>query len=151
MRKFLTMAACAVWPLLAGAGQAVACSTPMGAQGIERALLGWINAERDKKGLAALAPTSTLQDAAGRHACALARQGKLSHRNFAQRIHGAGFGIGVENVAMSTEASAAAAARIWKRSGGHWANILNRDVRQIGLATATADGRTYYVLMAGAP
>lgn len=151
MRKFLTIAACAAWPFVGGAGQAMACSTPMGAQGIETALLGWINAERDKKGLAALAPISSLETAAGRHACALASQGKLSHRNFAQRMHGAGFGEGVENVAMSTESSAAAAARIWKRSGGHWANILNRNIRQIGLGMATAEGRTYYVLMAGAP
>jgi uncharacterized protein YkwD len=151
MQKILAMLACAGLMSFPGPAEARTCHSPEGAGRIEAALVGWINDERAKKGLPALAPVKTLDAAAGRHACAMAGQGKLSHQNFAGRLHGAGYFAGVENVARSSETSAAAAARIWKKSGAHWANLLNRDIRTLGIGTAMADGRTYYVFMAGAP
>lgn len=150
MRKTLGVLAC-LGGLLVVAEGAMACTKPKSASGIESGLIDWINAERAKKGLAGLAADPGLEAAADAHACTMAGQGKLSHQNFPGRLRKAGYGEGVENVAMSSEASADAAARIWKKSSQHWANILNRNVRTLGVGTATTGGRTYYVFMAGAP
>ena len=132
-------------------GAASACTKPRDAAAIEASLAGWINAERAKKGLPKLAVDGDLGAAADKHACRMAADGKLSHAGFPSRLRGAGFGAGVENVARSTETSAAAPARIWKGSARHWENILNGGARSMGLGTAVAGGRTYYVFMAGSP
>ncbi|WP_225026396.1 CAP domain-containing protein [Xinfangfangia pollutisoli] len=147
MRIRLALAAAVLGVTLGGA--ALACSKPKDAAAIEASLADWINGERAKKGLPRLSVNADLGAAAAKHACKMAADAKLSHAGFPSRLRGAGFGSGVENVARSTESSASAPVRIWKGSSKHWENILNSGARSMGLGTATAGGRTYYVFMAG--
>lgn len=147
MRRLWAISACLLTVALAAPAQA--CTRPKGAGGIESGIVDWINAERSKKGLAKLRLNAGLDAAAERHACDMAAKGGLNHDRFAERMRGAGYRTGVENVARSGDASAEAAAQIWRDSAQHWENILNRSIRDVGVGTAVGGGRTYYVFMAG--
>jgi hypothetical protein len=55
-----------------------------------------------------------------------------------------------ENLAMGTKTFEETLAT-WKSSYGHNANLLNRNVTRMGLASASRDGTTYWALILAAP
>lgn len=140
-------------------GAAAACSKPSGAAGVESGLISWINAERGKKGLSKLKANGKLDAAAQGHACDMAETGHFGHKvpggkSFQQRIKGQGYKMrtAVENIAKSPKgASADVAAGIWRDSSGHWSNIMEPALREIGIGVATDGKNVYYVFVGGAP
>ena len=142
--------------LVMAAGAAPACDRPAGAAGIEAELAGWINAERAKKGLSKLGVSAGLERGALAHACDMASRGFFAHEGpggpaFGARMKKTGyrFGAAVENIAKSGDAGADTAARIWRKSSAHWANILDRRLDDMGVAVAT-DGRNVFYVFIGA-
>lgn len=135
-------------------GAALACDRPAGAAALEAELAAWINAERAGKGLGKLGASGVLQNAAQAHACDMAERGYFAHEGpggpgFKARIGKTGYGTAVENLAKTPGASAGTAAAMWRKSPGHWANILNRGIGEMGVAVAT-DGRdVFYVFIGG--
>lgn len=117
-----------------------------------------VNRERQKQGLPALARNGKLNKAAQAHAADMARRGALSHTggdgsNFGQRMQRQGyrFRAGAENVAAGQQ-DAAAVMKSWMNSAGHRGNILNKDMKHIGVGFARAsDGQPYWVQVFGAP
>ncbi|MFM7443506.1 MAG: CAP domain-containing protein [Tabrizicola sp.] len=144
--------------LLAFAGEmALACDKPPKARAIEVGIADWINSERAKKGLRQLSASSALGKAASAHACDMAKRGFFGHAgpggpSFKGRLQKAGFRLSaaVENIARSTKPSAETAARLWRDSLGHWANVLNPAIDKIGVAVATDGSEVYYVFVGGA-
>ena len=150
------MGAAAVAVALATGG-ALACAAPSGVAGLRSDMVARINAARRDNGLPALATSKALQTAATGHACDMAKRGYFAHSgpggpSFTARIKRAGYRYRSvnENIARLPNADADAAAQIWRNSPPHWANILDRSVREVGLGIAqAADGRVYWVMNAG--
>jgi uncharacterized protein YkwD len=156
MRKWVLAGALAVgFAALGHAGAAqAACPVPGNAQAVLSEAARFMNAERQRRGLPALAPSAALQRAAERQACDMAVNGVRSHRGsdgstFARRFRAAGgCGSGGENIAWG-QRSAASAIEWWMNSPGHRANILHRRARAYGLAIAVSDGRPNWVMVVG--
>jgi uncharacterized protein YkwD len=154
MRGLLVI--CAVMAVSAGA--ALACQKPAGASGIESEVIAWINAERAKKGLSKLKTNAALDKAAEAHACDIAKRGTLDHTgangsNVKQRAKAKGYASGliIENIFKSGKTSAAAPTAYWRKSAGHWTNIINPAIQDVGMAVATDGSSSYYVLVAADP
>ncbi|NGM44188.1 CAP domain-containing protein [Rhodobacter sp. SGA-6-6] len=137
-------------------GAALACSQPAGAAGIEADLAGWINAERTKKGLSKLGNSGSLKKAALAHACDMIKRGFFSHEgpggpNLQKRLRTAGYSYkaAVENIAKSSAGGAEPAKRLWRKSSGHWNNVLNRKIDEMGVAVATDGTSVFYVFVGG--
>lgn len=144
--------------LAVGAGPALACTKPGGAAAMDKALIDWINAERGKKGLAKLKANGKLDSAAQGHACDMAAAGKMAHTvpggpSFQSRVKGSGYRMrtAVENIAKSSRGTAEAAAELWRNSSAHWSNILEPQLRDVGIGLATDGKSVYYVFVGGAP
>jgi uncharacterized protein YkwD len=136
------------------AGAALACTQPAGAKAIEAELVAWINAERSKKGLAALGNNAALKKAAQRHACDMAKNSFLSHTGsdgskMAGRVRGAGYKYRavVENVGMDVKASATRMGASWKSSSSHWKNLMSGKIDDMGVGFASSGGNVYYVFV----
>lgn len=134
---------------------AVACSAPTGAEIATNS--DNINHQRQGNGLSAVRVHPALVQAAAQQACDMARRGRMSHAGrggVGARVRAAGYSASVtaENIAAG-QMDARAAISAWIRSPAHRANILNRRVRDIGVAQAVgADGRTrYWSLVLAAP
>jgi uncharacterized protein YkwD len=154
LRSFLVF--CTVMAVSAGA--AVACQKPKGAAGIESEVIAWVNAERAKMGLSKLKANSALDKAAEAHACDIAGRGKLDHKgangsNVKQRAKAKGYqaSVIVENIFKSGKTSAAAPTAYWRKSAGHWTNITNPAIQDVGMAIATDGASNYYVFVAADP
>jgi len=134
---------------------ALACSQPAGAKAIEAELVGWINAERAKKGLNQLDNNPALKKAAQRHACDMAKNNFLSHTGsdgskMRGRVQGAGYRYktAVENVGMDSRApSARAMGQSWRNSAPHWKNLMKRGLDDMGVGFAVSGGKVYYVFV----
>jgi uncharacterized protein YkwD len=144
--------------LAVAAGPGLACSKPGGASAMDKALIDWINAERGKKGLSRLSANAKLDAAAQGHACDMAAAGKMAHKlpggpSFQSRVKSSGYKMrtAVENIAKSSRGTAEAAAQLWRESSGHWANILEPKLRDVGIGLATDGTSVYYVFVGGAP
>jgi uncharacterized protein YkwD len=142
--------------LALGASASHACTPPPGAAAMEAELLGWINAQRKAKGLNSLTPSDALKKAARGHACDMADRGYFSHQrkggpDLAARLRSNGYRYraAAENIAKTGAPDPNRTAQIWRDSPGHWKNILNPKVTEIGLATASDGGRTYWVMNVG--
>lgn len=140
------------------AGAATACQKPAGSEGIEAEVIAWINAERANKGLSRLKANAALDKAAEAHACDIAGRGKLDHTgangsNVKQRANAKGYksSIIVENIFKSGKTSAAAPTAYWRKSAGHWTNIINPAIQDVGMAIATDGTSNYYVFVAADP
>jgi uncharacterized protein YkwD len=74
----------------------------------------------------------------------MARQRRLHHDGWLQRLQRAGFGTGSENAAWN-QRTPALAVDSWSRSAGHRANLLGRAWRHCGSGVAVAaDGSRYW-------
>lgn len=141
---------------MAMAGTAQACQKPANAAAMEAEVAQWINAERAKKGLPKLGNSGGLKKAAQAHACDMARRGFFSHEgpggpSLQKRLRTAGYAYraAVENIAKSSLGGTEPAKRLWKKSSGHWANILNRKIDEMGVAVATDGTSVFYVYVGG--
>ncbi|MCQ0970869.1 CAP domain-containing protein [Paracoccus sp. TK19116] len=109
------------------------------------------NAVRKASGLPALTAHPALNQAAARHACDMARSGRMSHRGSgtngpAARVKAAGYAPSrtAENIAAGPF-TVSGVLQAWVNSRGHRKNITMRQARHFGLGSAIgADGRTVY-------
>jgi uncharacterized protein YkwD len=109
--------------------------------------LGPINAFRAEHGLKPVSIDSAVIRSARRQAMAMASAGIVSHDvagSFDARMRGDGFAkvAAAENVGAG-EASVTEAIERWKRSPGHRANLLMKEVTRIGMVRAEAAGTRY--------
>ncbi|ONI90675.1 hypothetical protein ALI22I_11160 [Saccharothrix sp. ALI-22-I] len=100
------------------------------------------NGERTAVGCPALAPNPRLASAAKRHNDEMARSGNFSHTGVdgstpAQRLTEAGYHYRMmaENIAAG-QTSAAEVVRAWMNSSSHRTNIVNCELRDLGVAYA---------------
>lgn len=102
---------------------------------------GLANAEREARGLGALAWSPELARAAQEHAERMAADGELSHSNIGSRV-GGWERIG-ENVGRAS--SAAHVHDLWMGSSPHRANILDPAFTEIGVGAVESDGQLWVV------
>lgn len=130
------------------------CPTPASRAAFERAVLAGVNEARAAKGLAALKLSPRLTNAAQSHSCDMAAQGRFTHAgsdgsDLGTRLRRVGYGYGVaaENVARGFD-TPERVLEFWLNSPGHRANILQRQVRDMGLGFATPNGdRPYWAMV----
>jgi len=123
----------------------------------EEQVLSLTNGERGAAGCPALTADAQLGAAAKRHNDEMARTGNFSHTGAdgstpAQRVTDAGYTYRAtaENIAMG-QGTAEEVVGAWMASEGHRANILNCELRDLGVAfTTDAGGRTYWTQEFGA-
>lgn len=126
-------------------------------------LLAELNRERLRAGLVPLVPNDRLDAAAQAHAHDMARNGTLSHTGgdgsrLRDRLERAGyaFRLAAENVAAGTP-NGSATVQLWLMSEGHRRNMLEPDVREVGIGHARPPlGRPtgysdYWTLVLAAP
>jgi uncharacterized protein YkwD len=112
-----------------------------------------VSAYRKSYGLSAVTEDAKLTELARQQANAMAERRSMDHNvyaSFHSRIAPYGSTSAAENIAMGTKTFGETLA-IWKSSSGHNANLLNPNVRRIGLASASRDGTTYWALILAAP
>ncbi|OLT38612.1 hypothetical protein BJF79_26710 [Actinomadura sp. CNU-125] len=120
-----------------------------GATSVEQAVIGLTNAERADAGCSALRADDRLMVAAERHSADMAANGYFSHTSQNgdtpwDRMEAAGYSSpGAENIAKGY-GSAEAVVRGWMNSEGHRRNILNCDLRAIGVGMVDGpDGKLW--------
>ena len=107
-----------------------------------------LNSFRAQHGRPPLSPSGTLYAAAHSHAQSLAGRQRLDHSGFRQRVS-TERGTAAENVGFGCDTEDCAI-RKWAASGRHRANMLRRDVKSYGIASAVgSNGRRYWVLELG--
>ncbi|MFB4317709.1 CAP domain-containing protein [Actinomadura sp. 21ATH] len=114
------------------------------------------NAERRKKGCAALTVDSRLRTAAQRHSADMVARGYFSHsspggKGPGDRITAAGYRWSTygENIAAGQRTPASVVSS-WMNSSGHRANILNCSFKNIGIGLARKGGTPYWTQVFGA-
>lgn len=117
----------------------------------ESRVLALTNRKRADHHCPALRSDAALRDAARRHSVAMGLAGETSHQlpgeaRFSKRITDAGYDdwrlVG-ENVA-SGFGSPQAVVRAWMRSPSHRANVLNCELRDLGVGVVLQDGRLWW-------
>jgi len=116
---------------------------PTGFDGLESQVFALTNSERAEKGCPALRLDAKLRTAARAHSADMARNHYFSHtspdgRDPGKRMADAGYDISrgwAENIARGYP-TAQAVMRGWMNSTGHRANILNCDLRALGVGVA---------------
>jgi uncharacterized protein YkwD len=138
----------------------VAKPTPAyaGVTSTERAVISWINADREARGLRALRPWTTLYDIAEMRAKRMAAANVMSHTisgNLGSQLSGYGvryYSKG-ENIAYTSMYTGRDAARhiyrMWKASSIHWAQMMSRKFNYVGvgLSYRSSNNRTYASLV----
>lgn len=121
-------------------------------------MIQWINAQRQAHGLNPLRQDAQLAQAAQGHACDMATRGYFGHQraggpDLSARVKATGyrFRTAAENIAKVGAPEVLRAATVWRDSAGHWQNILNRQVTEIGVGVAMAGGQVYWVMNVGKP
>jgi uncharacterized protein YkwD len=117
----------------------------------EERVLTLTNGERAAAGCPALTPNPQLEAAARKHNDEMARTGNFSHTGLdgstvGDRATAAGYPFRViaENIAAG-QASADEVVRSWMSSEGHRANIVNCELRDLGVAYAVdANNKPYW-------
>lgn len=123
---------------------------PATAATVQEDVIALTNAERAKAGCPALRQNPALSTAAQRHSEDMAAHNFMSHTgsdgsNVVTRIERAGYTRwtrAAENVAAG-QRSAADVVRSWMNSAGHRANILNCNLRDIGVGHQYRQNTTY--------
>lgn len=150
--------------LLVGAALAACLATAVGpfahptvvaastAGSMESQILGWVNAERSKRGLVPLRLHAGLVDLAGDRAAEMASTGVMAHPSCLSCVVNArGFqwyGVG-EVIAYTTWPWGGQAARSifngWKGSPPHWALLMSNQFNYVGIGVAyrSANGATF--------
>jgi len=108
-----------------------------------------ISGYRTNNGLGVVVIDPALMQLASEQARAMAVRDKLDHsvsRPFQQRLEQSGFNasVAVENIGAGYDTLAEAFSG-WRESPAHRANMLNRDVTRMGIATAYAPQSRYKV------
>jgi uncharacterized protein YkwD len=158
LNRALPIPALAIALALSAPLAALACNTPGNLAAVRSALVQGINAQRQGNGLAALAPSAQLAEAAQNHACDNARRNKMSHTGsdgskFGTRIKRTGYSYrkANENVGYGFR-DPAAMIKAWMGSSGHRRNILERASRDVGVGMAQgSDGTAYWVMVTAGP
>jgi Cysteine-rich secretory protein family len=112
-----------------------------------------ISAYRKSYGLSAVTVDPKLTELARKQATAMADRRSLDHNvyaSFRSRMASYGSPSAAENLAMGTRTFKDTFAT-WKSSSAHNANLLKRNVTQIGFASASGHGTTYWTLILAAP
>ena len=124
----------------------------------ERAVISWINADREARGLRALRPWTTLYDIAEMRAKRMAAANVMSHTisgNLGSQLTGNGvryYSKG-ENIAYTSMYTGRDAARhiyrMWKASSIHWAQMMSRKFNYVGvgLSYRSSNNRTFAALV----
>jgi uncharacterized protein YkwD len=124
-----------------------------GAQVDAAAAASMISGYRQNNGLGDVTVDPKLMKIAAEHAYAMASRDRLDHdlggRSFSNRISGSGYDAkaAYENIGAGYHTLAEAFSG-WRGSPGHRANMLRRDVSNIGIAAAYAPGSKYKVFWA---
>ena len=105
-----------------------------------------VNSFRQAHGRPSLHSSHTMQALAQHCANSMAARNSLDHAGFLTERGPAG--ARAENVAMGC-ATESCTIDMWKRSAGHRANMLRRDVVSYGLASANGGKRRYWCLNLG--
>jgi len=139
-------------------GPVSACNQPAEAAALRQGLTDWINQMRRDGGLGALRDNAALQTAASGHACDMAKRNFFAHEGpggpaFGSRIKRTGYRFkrASENIAKTSAAAVSSVATVWRDSSLHWANIMDSNVRDLGIGIAQGNGRTYWVMNVGRP
>jgi uncharacterized protein YkwD len=138
-------------------GAAFACRIPADITGKRDWMEQLINQERQKNGLRALPSATALEKAAQDHACDNADQRRISHKgsdgsDLRTRFRRAGYRFRAGNENVGNYPATAHMFEAWMSSSGHRANILDRNVTEIGVGVAMGDdNRLYWVTNGGAP
>ncbi|MEI4469875.1 CAP domain-containing protein [Frigidibacter sp. MR17.24] len=120
--------------------------------------LARLNALRAGAGLAPVALSAVLSEAAEGHACDMVRRGYFDHRapegtGPMDRVLARGADICwvAENIAATTapQDPIAQALAMWRGSPGHLRNMLAPEARGVGLAAIRGGGRTVWVMVLG--
>ncbi len=141
---------------LSSPGLALACQTPPNAPALRAEVIALTNAQRKAKGLRPVGEDAALAKAAQAHACDNADSGRMSHdgsdgSTLPVRMERAGYDYreAAENVAAGFF-DAPSVVSGWMGSKGHRRNIMNRNVRDIGIGVAIgADGQIYWAMDLG--
>ena len=151
----LLIAACLALPLGSGVpqGASAAQCAPIAPERLSAAL-EIINRNRSAQGASPVSLHPALVQAASQQACQMARQGRLDHgAPTSQRLRSTGYraSIAAENIGVGPRDENAMVAT-WMQSPPHRANLVNRRLRDAGLAQATAaNGQVYWALILAAP
>lgn len=124
----------------------------------EQEVVALVNAERARAGCAALTEDARLTAAARAHSADMAARGYFSHTTpdgveFHTRISNAGYSwsLVAENIARG-QRDPAAVMNAWMNSDGHRRNILNCNLRHIGVGLAyDANNRPHWTQDFGSP
>jgi uncharacterized protein YkwD len=164
MRRVLLVAALVLAvpaaPAVAGCKRADSRPSASTIGDAQRATMCLVNAERRKRGLAALSSSSALTRAARGHSRDMVRRGFFDHTSPGggtpgDRARAAGYTWSTvgENIAWGggRYATPRSIVRMWMNSPGHKANILGRSYRDAGAGAAAGnpaggDGGTYTLL-----
>jgi uncharacterized protein YkwD len=136
------------------------CLRPTDASTLDSSVIAGINAQRKANGLGALLASAALAKAAQSLACDNAARQGTSHvssdgSQITQRMRAVGysFSAAAENIGRGFGTPTEAVAR-WMQSSGHRANILNTNIRDIGVGVAVSDApdsRLHWMVNMGAP
>ena len=124
----------------------------------ERAVINWINADREARGLRALRPWTTLFDIGEMRAKRMASANVMSHTisgNLGSQLTGYGvrYYAKGENVAYTSRYTGLDAARhiyrMWKASSIHWSQMMSSKFNYvgIGLSRRSSNNRTFAALI----
>jgi uncharacterized protein YkwD len=128
---------------------------PAPSGGLEGQVLALVNAERAAAGCAALAPDAQLAAVARAHSEDMRDRGFFDHVNPDRigpfdRARQAGLSHArAENIAQG-QSSPAAVMAAWMGSDGHRANILDCDLRTLGVGVASGSGGPWWTQLFGA-
>jgi len=116
-----------------------------------------INQERQKNRLRPLKIVPALEKSAQDHACDNANQRQISHQgsdgsDLRARFRRAGYRFHAGNENVGNYPATLLMFQAWMNSPGHKANILDRNVTELGVGVAMGeDNRHYWVTDSGAP
>lgn len=133
--------------------------TPISAQDVTGAMLGFINAERANLGREPLTYNSQLALAAQNHSNDMAQMNNLNHQGsdgsfVVTRMQAAGYSVAdyAENIAVQNDDDVFRAYQQWFGSPGHYNNMTNSRFTEVGVAMAvSATGDYYFTMVLGAP
>ena len=121
--------------------------------GVEAEVLSLVNAERAKAGCGPVVADAPLAAVARAHSADMRDQGFFAHENLAgqspfDRAAAAGLTARAENIARGQQDAAGVMAS-WMDSPGHRANILDCDLRSLGVGVATGAGGPWWTQLFG--
>lgn len=123
---------------------------PSGLSAMEQEVLALVNSERAKNGLSALSWADDVAAVARAHSSDMINRGFFSHTNpdgespFDRlKNNGISYRIAAENIAYGQK-TPADVMNAWMNSSGHRANILNKNVTELGVGAVKNNNGTIY-------